>query len=64
MPPSSLKPLIFRDNGEWPRYVLLADSVGMGVLAFNSFTEAERDWHKIERVLAHMRAYTQLGFHI
>lgn len=42
-PTSLLKPLVFRDNSEWLRYVLLAGSMTMCVLVFNSFTEAERD---------------------
>ncbi|MBH0191101.1 MAG: hypothetical protein HP492_04905 [Nitrospira sp.] len=42
-PTRSVKPLVFQDNSEWLRYVLLAGSVGMCVLVFNSFTEAERD---------------------
>ena len=47
MPSSSLKPLIFRDNNEWLRYVLLAGAGGLGVFVFNSLTGAERDVGKI-----------------
>lgn len=43
MPSSSLNPLIFRDNNEWLRYVLLAGAVGMGVLVFNSLTGEDHD---------------------
>lgn len=44
---SSLKPLVFWDNREWLRYVLLGCAAGMCVLAFNSVTETERDVGKI-----------------
>ena len=47
MPSSSLNPLIFRDNSEWLRYVLLAGAAGMCVLVFNSLTGADRDVGKI-----------------
>ena len=47
MPSSSLNPLIFRDNSEWLRYVLLAGAVGTSVLVFNALMEAERDIGKI-----------------
>lgn len=43
IPSTSSATLIFQDNSEWLRYVLLAGCVGMCVLVFNSFTEAERD---------------------
>ena len=47
IPSTSSAPLIFQDNSEWLRYVLLAGCVGMCVLVFNSFTGAERDIGKI-----------------
>lgn len=47
MPSPSLKPLIFRNNSEWLRYLLLAGAAGMCVLLFNSLTEADRDVGKI-----------------
>ena len=46
-PTNSVKPLVFQDNSQWLRYVLLAGSVGMCVLVFNSLTEPERDIGKI-----------------
>ncbi|MDH5668446.1 MAG: hypothetical protein OEY86_10580 [Nitrospira sp.] len=47
MPSLSLKPLIFRDNSEWLRYLLLAGAVGMCVLVFNLLTGAEGNVGKV-----------------
>ena len=44
---ASMKPLVFRDNSEWLRWVLLAGAVGMAVVAVNGFTGGERDPGKI-----------------
>ena len=41
------KALIFRDNSEWLRYLLLAGAVGMCALVFNVLTGAEGDVGKI-----------------
>ena len=43
MPPSSLNPLIFRDNSEGLRYLLLVGAAGICALVFNSLTGADRD---------------------
>lgn len=46
-PQRSSQPLVFRDNSEWLRWVLLAGAVGMCVLVVNGVMGDERDTGKI-----------------
>lgn len=58
-PPSPLKPLIFRDNSAWLRYVFLGGALGMCVLVAGSLIGTD---HDIGKIIGGILGVLLLGF--
>ena len=46
-PQTTNQPLVFRDNGEWLRWALLAGAMGLCAVVFSALTDERRDVGKI-----------------